>query len=469
MVGELGTHDVGELLNFTGFAGVSITRSVIETAGEPVSCCAVVVPEDLPYLIHESTAACLAFNVGASISNSLDYRGATVTINAQPPLSATNEGDPAPQRLGKVGIAEWHEGLLVDVGFSGSSCTIPDNRTLFVAHEPWTNTFWHDFHNGFMRTFGTLYELDDPSLLQCDDSWPEACRVNTTKVIIAYWVTSIGDHSAGPTLLGLLPHLADEIITEPDPSHCFARVVAGQATALDLNAGIRFTVKSTKVLSYFSRWYYYVATGEPLEPALGVEGAKTPGSRSGLTELDLERLAEPRTEHHVLIISRQHAANGRRWGPGVKEAMMTWLESSGVSVEAVDFAAVSVKDIAAAVRRATVIIGVSGAGMINMMFARPDTVLIYIYPERVFAHNDPLNSSGIYITLARMRGCQVVVVHEYTAGSDTDNYLPLPIAASFFKIGFTLGLGGRFPPPTLAPVPSVWDGPSADEYKYTIM
>ncbi|KNC47057.1 uncharacterized protein AMSG_03481 [Thecamonas trahens ATCC 50062] len=455
MVGELGTHDIGELLSYTGFAGVSITRSVIETAGEPVSCCAVVVPEEIPHLIHENTAACLAFNVGASLATSSDCTGATVTINAQPPLSATNASNPASQRLGKVGIVEWGEGLCVDVGFSSPSCTVPDDHTLYVALDPWTDAFWHDFHNGFMRTFGTLYELDDPSLLQCDDSWPEVCRVNTTKVIVAYRVSTSPSHSAGPSLRGLLAHLADEVIAEPDPSHCYARVVAGPATALDLNAGARFTLKSTKLLSYFSRWYYYVAT--------------TLGSQSGLAVLDLERLVEPRTEHRVLIISRRGASHGRKWGPGIEDAMVAWLESSGVSVEAVDFAAMSVVEVAAAVRRATVVIGVSGAGMINMMYARPDTVLIYIYPERVFGHLDPLNSSGIYITLARMRGGQVVVVHDLSAGPDADNYLPLPIAASFFKIGFALGLGGRFPPPTLAPVPSVWDGPSADEYKYTIL
>ena len=447
--------------------GIQLVRKDIDLGGAFLHCCLVDMEDEGMYHYGFWTVGCMGIGVDVQTTYSGDLWGALVHPREEDMTNqairarvseARKKGEVLPAvEVGKTYLKGWSTGLVVGASMEfrkesarcggGLAAKGKDVRgTLVVMSDPYTGTYWHDFHNLFLRTFGTLYEMGDSSVFVCSLVWPEMCRVRTEEFDVVVGGTNLGGPSGAA--VNFLHKLADNVYSLSAPSSaCYDRVVIGTATSLDLNTGARMTIKTARLIQYAAGWLYYGMTGRVLDEGLlraaqdaGVEPGK---DAVGVDVLDLARTHDPRDAVSILFLARPQNDNKRRHFrlPDL-EALVEDLRGEGLDVDWFMFEEVELADAIARIRAATVIVAVSGAGMTNLIWARPDTVIVYVYAVKNWAplNLEKLTPKILYVSLARARGCPIVVVKDSHPATDPEG-VPLPIVVYKEIIWGALHLG----------------------------
>ena len=290
------------------------------------------------------------------------------------------------------------------LGKGDRPCTrVVNDRIGVIVSDPYTGGIWHDFHNILIRTFGALAERED-GIVTCNVEWPEGCRIQRDKVeLLNYYGVE-----SSPNLLRFMSYLSDKHPRSRSSLHgsdgtCYSKLLAGISTSLNFNSA-RTTPRTAALLTHFQRWFFFQETGTPID----------------LLPLEVDTTRE---KPHVLIIARRGYA--RRWLDNDEYRMLDWLEDRGLEGTVIEFEEISKREIAQAMREATIIIAVSGAALMNTIDIYPGTVVFDLFPRKFFKFELP--EYFIFAAIVNARGGTIINWEDHRDAVPGDFRSTLPI------------------------------------------
>jgi hypothetical protein len=325
-----------------------------------------------------------AFEKWHSVS-SASYPGPIVNFKFE--LMADNDKAKSLLLANSGGMVDWETRVYSSVSWSSDAVpcdSLTSKRVYVFASETHDGGgFWHAMHNLFMRSFGALADLHDGTIT-CNVDWAEGCRVQRDRV--AFGLAGRYPRCNNAATRYLEPLTDAPVVCGPPVESCYDRVLFGLASSLNFNRP-RTTARTAALVHHLSRFMYFRETGRSLPP--------------------LYKLAEHNGRTHtavqpfVVIIVRK--VRWRSWEEHHLEKMQQVLLQRNLLFELVSFENKQERVRAwDALRRATLVIGVSGAGLTNLIFIQPGTVVVDIYPRQAFGF--PLKKFFIYTSLINAVG-----------------------------------------------------------------
>ena len=281
---------------------------------------------------------------------------------------------------------------------------VVEDRILVVMQDPFVHgSFWHNFHNLFVRGFAALANLED-GIVTCNVEWPEGCRIKREATIISLPGT-ISDPGEMERVVPLVERLSDvPVMGIPPDSSCYSRILFGLSGSVNFNHA-RISPRSIALAHHLARFEYYKATGSSLPSVWGPNGLVT--------------AVEERPPLLVIVVRKVRV---RSFTPDTMEMMVRVARSRGLPFEIVTFESSAKEDRERAystIRRATIIFGVSGAGFVNLVYMHPGTVVIDLFAPEAFTYS--LKLYEIFTILINTMGGTII---SYNFNDPLINYAP---------------------------------------------
>lgn len=298
-----------------------------------------------------------------------------------------------------------------------TECTRHDSeRTLVVFSDAYEGNFFHDKHNHYIRAFGTLAGLED-GLIECNLKWDVGCRVQRDKI---HFTVPGQCHDSTADVLA---PLSDRNHTcAPEKDTCYDRVIYGLSNPINFYRP-QATPRAFVLLHHLVRHWYYLETGRALPQLFATQSGRT------------HAVHEP----HIVVVVRNVArgSNRRAWDPAHLKGMMRIMDERGLSHEVVSFDSPAESKVALkAFRRATMVLAVSGAGLTNLVFIQPGTVVVRIFPFNSFGYD--LVRFGLFTCITNLLGGVMV---DYQDLDSDPNVIIMPEPRFHALLDTALSLG----------------------------
>ena len=300
---------------------------------------------------------------------------------------------------------------------SSTECKRHDSeRTLVVFSDAYEGNFFHDKHNHYIRAFGTLAGLED-GLIECNLEWESGCRVRRDKILFTV------PGQCHDSTAGVIAPLSDRNHTcAPEKDTCYDRVIYGLSNPINVYRP-QPTPRAFVLLHHLARYWYHSEVGEPLPPLFATQSGRT----------------HPVRKPYIVIVVRNMArsSNRRAWDPSHLKGMVHIMEQRGLPFEIVSFDSPAESKVALkAFRRATVVLAVSGAGLTNLIFIQPGTVVVRIFPFKSFGYD--LVRYGIFACITNLLGGVMI---DYQDLDSDQNVIAMPEPRFHALLDTALSLG----------------------------